>query len=55
VLPLKLGKSYGALRVQVLRIRRALSECIAHCLNRGRGASNATDKGSEGFDQSLPA
>jgi len=43
VLPLKLGKSYGALRVQVLRIRRALSECIAQCLNRGRGAGNATD------------
>jgi DNA-directed RNA polymerase specialized sigma24 family protein len=33
LLPEKLGKSYGAVRVQVLRIRRTLEECIDRCRN----------------------
>jgi hypothetical protein len=32
VLPRKLAKSYGAIRVQVLRIRRGMEDCIQNCL-----------------------
>ncbi len=35
LLPRKFGKSYGALRVHVLRIRRGLEECIENCLKGG--------------------
>jgi hypothetical protein len=36
LLPQRLKKSYGAVRVQVLRIRRTLEECIDRCLDGSR-------------------
>jgi hypothetical protein len=40
VLPGKLGKSYGALRVQVLRIRRILGDCIETCRKEPRSVKS---------------